>query len=63
MSDVELPDPGVHPEQDDDSDDSDDEFAEVEISDRDTLVIMNLEAELEKNPNLYDVHVQVTRWT
>jgi hypothetical protein len=44
-------------DNDDDSDDSD--FEEVEVGVEDVALITKLEGELEANPNLYDVHLQV----
>lgn len=41
----------------DDSDDSD--FEEVEASPEDMDLMMQLESDLQANPNLYDPHVQV----
>ncbi len=40
-----------------DSDDSD--YEEVEVSMEDMANITKLETELESNPNIYDVHLQV----
>lgn len=54
-------DEGISEEEDDDSDvgtdEDDDDF--FEPSDEDMSTIMQLESELESNPNLYDTHVQV----
>lgn len=49
---------GVTSDDDDSSSDSD--FQEVEISEQDMMLVMNLEAQLEQNPNLYDTHIQVS---
>ncbi len=41
------------------SDDSDSDFDEIEASVQDVALITKLETELESNPNLYNVHLQV----
>ena len=41
------------------SDDSDSDFEEVEASPEDMELMMQLESDLQANPNLYDFHVQV----
>lgn len=48
-------------DNDDDGSDSDDDsdFEEVEVSTEDMALITKLEADLEANPNLYDLHLQV----
>lgn len=45
---------------DSDTDDSDVSFEEVEASEADMQAMMQLEAVLEANPNLYDKHIEVT---
>ena len=42
------------------SDDSDSDFVEVEASPEDMELMMQLENDLQANPNLYDLHVQVS---
>lgn len=42
------------------SDDSDSDFEEVEASPEDMELMMQLETDLQANPNLYDSHVQVS---
>ena len=41
------------------STDSDDDQMQVDVSSQDAELVMGLEAELQKNPNAYDTHVQV----
>ena len=41
------------------SDSDDSEFEEVDVSMEDMANITKLETELEANPNIYDVHLQV----
>ena len=49
------------PQSSDDGSDSDDsDFEEVDVGEEDVALITKLEAELEANPNLYDLHLQVT---
>ena len=46
-------------EAEDSSSGSESEFAEVELSAADSVLLMDLEAQLAENPSLYDTHVQV----
>ena len=43
------------------SDSHDSEYEEVEVSMEDMANITKLETELEANPNIYDVHLQVPK--